>query len=32
MTVPSDYKKYQSDVIVDLLQAYDFEYVHLLKQ
>jgi thiamine pyrophosphate-dependent acetolactate synthase large subunit-like protein len=27
MTVPSDYQKYQSDVIVDLLQAYDFEYI-----
>lgn len=27
MTVPPEYQKYQSDVIVDLLQAYDVEYV-----
>ncbi len=27
MTMPPDYTKYQSDVIVDLLQAYDVEYI-----
>ena len=29
MSVPTTYKKYQSDVIVDLLQTYDFEYIAL---
>jgi acetolactate synthase-1/2/3 large subunit len=27
MTVPPDYQKYQSDLIVDLLQAYGIEYI-----
>jgi acetolactate synthase I/II/III large subunit len=27
MPVPADYQKYQSDVIVDLLQAYEVEYI-----